>query len=368
MGSGWMSRSTAGIGAAVLVWLGVVAGDAWGAVTPGWECVPTAAGKAVVSGGTGSAPSCGAGTTAVLAPTYVSSGVGGKPTVVFSTVNVQVVSGSGSTSGTLNGRGNLVVGYAENANGYPRYGSNDLVVGANGGWKGYGEFVGGEENQARGNYVAVFGASNVALGADSSVTGGVFNLASDPFASVTGGCNNVAGTGSTLPGLCSKGAGSVAGGHGNKASATGSSAAGGDDNTASGQESSVTGGDANTASGQESSVTGGDFNTASGPFASVTGGFSNAAKARESSVTGGVNNAGTSTYGSVLGGCGNTAGTGPNPFGGSCSFVSAGQAASVSGGSGNTSSGTGTSLLGGLNRTLSGPDNESQAGPTTFAP
>jgi hypothetical protein len=50
------------------------------AATPGWECVPTTAGQAVVSGGTGAAPSCGAGTTVVLAPTFVSSGVGGKPT------------------------------------------------------------------------------------------------------------------------------------------------------------------------------------------------------------------------------------------------------------------------------------------------
>src|SRR5689334_1087682 len=78
---------------------GFAASPALTAVTPGWECVPTTAGQAVVSGGTGASPSCGAGTTAVLAPTYVSTGVGGKPTVVFSAVNVQIVSGSGSTSG-----------------------------------------------------------------------------------------------------------------------------------------------------------------------------------------------------------------------------------------------------------------------------
>src|ERR1044072_2561489 len=50
------------------------------AVTPGWECIPTTAGQAVVSGGTGVTPACGAGSTAVLAPTLVSSGVGGEPT------------------------------------------------------------------------------------------------------------------------------------------------------------------------------------------------------------------------------------------------------------------------------------------------
>src|SRR5438105_7317839 len=100
MGAQWMSRSAAAI-AAVVVWFGLLAGGALAAVTPGWECVPTAAGQAVVSGGTGSAPSCGAGTTPVLAPTYVPSGVGGKPTVQFASVNVQIVSGSGKTDGVV---------------------------------------------------------------------------------------------------------------------------------------------------------------------------------------------------------------------------------------------------------------------------
>ena len=67
----------------------------------------------MLSGGTGASPVCSAGTTAVLAPTYVPTDVGGKPTVVFSTVNVQIVSGSGSTGGAVNGEGNLIVGYAE---------------------------------------------------------------------------------------------------------------------------------------------------------------------------------------------------------------------------------------------------------------
>src|SRR6266446_1993728 len=101
----------------------VFAAGALATVTPGWECVPTTAGQAVVSGGTGSAPSCGAGTTAVLAPTYFSSGVGGKPTVKFAAVNVQIVSGSASTSGAVNGEGDLVIGYAENSNSFSQAGS-----------------------------------------------------------------------------------------------------------------------------------------------------------------------------------------------------------------------------------------------------
>ncbi len=120
--------------------------------TPGWECVPTTAGQAVVSGGTGASPSCGSGTTAVLAPTFVSAGVGGKPTVQFSGVNVQVVSGSGSTSGTVNGEGNLIIGYAENKSGFPQSGSNDLVVGADNGWSNYGELVGGSFDKVTAPY------------------------------------------------------------------------------------------------------------------------------------------------------------------------------------------------------------------------
>ena len=233
--------TAASIAAAVF---GLAASAAWGAaVTPGWECIPTTQGQAVVSGGTGSAPACGSGTTAVLAPTYVSSGVGGKPTVEFSAVNVQIVSGSGSTSGAVNGEGNLVIGYAENANGYSQAGSHDLIVGSNNGWKGYGELVGGDKNQSIGNFAAAFGQGNkasgtaslaagsgnvasgsqssaiggehnTAKGAQSSVTGGDFNLANDLFASVDGGCENVAGPSASISATCLNGAQAVLGGFG----------------------------------------------------------------------------------------------------------------------------------------------------------
>lgn len=242
------------------------------AVTPGWECVPAAAGRAVLSGGTGNAPSCASGTTAVLAPTYVSAGVGGKPTVEFSTVNVQVVSGSGSTDGTRNGVGNLVVGYAENPNSLGRTGSNNLVVGSKGGWTGYGDLIAGLSDQASNTYSAVFGNTNIArgsgellggshnsatgenasvtggqsngaAGADSSVTGGELNYARDAGSSVTGGCQNMAGSTAPLAGTC----------------------------PSSGVES-VSGGEDNTASGPLAAVSGGEHNVASDPFAVIPAG------------------------------------------------------------------------------------------------
>ena len=85
----------------VMAMLACAATEAMAAAAPGWECIPITAGQPVLSGGTGVAPSCGNGTTAVLAPTYVSSGVGGKPTVEFTAViskegnieNLQLVRG-----------------------------------------------------------------------------------------------------------------------------------------------------------------------------------------------------------------------------------------------------------------------------------
>ncbi len=290
-------------------------------VTPGWECVPTTAGQAVLSGGTGAAPSCGAGTTAVLAPTYVASGVGGKPTVEFNAVNVQIVSGSGSTSGTVNGEGNLVVGYAENANGYSQTGSNNLIVGSNNGWKSYGGIVGGYSNQDLSKYSSLFGGSNSASGEYNlmggyhnkatapyaSVTGGRDNLASGNSSSVAGGCLNVAGTGTPPSGTCSADNQSVLGGFENTASGVEATISGGEVGVASGGASSVSGGQFNGASGGGSSVSGGDENTASGSFASISGGFSNSATTFDASVSGGESNTAQASGASVLGGDSNTA-------------------------------------------------------------
>src|SRR3984957_2503878 len=159
-------------------------------VTPGWECIPVTVGEPVTSGGTGAAPSCASGTP-VLAPTYVSSGVGGKPTVVLSTVNLQIISGSGSTAGTVNGEGNLVIGYGENAGNRPQTGSHNLIVGSENGWTSFGGIIGGQSNQVTGKYATVFGANNVASGAWTFLAG-EHNRASGLDSSVLGGNGNSA--------------------------------------------------------------------------------------------------------------------------------------------------------------------------------
>jgi hypothetical protein len=125
-------------------------------------------------------------------------------TLQFSGINVQVVSGSGTTSGPVNGKGNLIVGYNETTFGQTRTGSHNLVVGDEHEYTSYGGLVAGENN---------------------FITG--------PFASVTGGAHNRA----------SESVASVSGGEGNTASGSGASVSGGGANTASGFVASVSGGE-----------------------------------------------------------------------------------------------------------------------------
>jgi hypothetical protein len=216
-----MSR-TVGV-AVVVVLCGLVCAPAWG-TTPGWECVPTTAGQAVTSGGTGAGPSCASGTTPVLAPTFVSSGVGGKPTAVFTSVNVQIVDGEGQTMST-NGEGNVVLGYAENPG--EQTGSHDLILGEGQAYSGAGDIVGGENNDVSGDWDLVGGDGNAVSGTGASVAGGQFNLAADPFSVVVGGCGNVAGHGAPSSSACGPvGDEAILGGHLDTASTRFASAGG----------------------------------------------------------------------------------------------------------------------------------------------
>ena len=188
--------------------------------------------------------------------------VDGYPVVRFSGVNVQVVSGSGTTGGVVNGTGNLIVGYNSNSSD-TRTGSHNLIVGDLHSYSSHGGLVAGW--------------NNTLSGVGASVTGGVANTASGERSSVTGGAAN------TASGRWS----SVSGGGNNQASGEKSSASGGESNLASGTLSSVSGGDDNAATNSHSSVSGGGSNLASGTRSSVTGGFDNIAEGAWSSVSGG---------------------------------------------------------------------------------
>jgi outer membrane murein-binding lipoprotein Lpp len=130
---------------------------------------------------------------------------------VFTGVNVHVRSGSGATDGSMNGLGNLIVGYDEARTvSSDKSGSHNLVIGPEHSYPSYGGLVAGLENTISGPYASVSGgfyntASVIcasvsggngcdAEGIYSSVSGGVGNHATGDWSSVSGGNNNTAGT------------------------------------------------------------------------------------------------------------------------------------------------------------------------------
>ena len=190
-------------------------------------------------------------------------------TVRFTGVNVQVVSGSGATDGTVNGLGNLVVGYDEDDGGISgrptpeKSGSHNIVFGSNHQYTSWGGLVGGMANDIDGEMAVVLsGVGNVASGELAAILSGRYNEASGDYSSVSGGGTNIA-SGSYS---------SVSGGRDNLASGSNSSVSGGVQNEASGLRASISGGRMNVASGNNSSVSGGNQNQASGYSSSVSGG------------------------------------------------------------------------------------------------
>ena len=140
------------------------------------------------------------------APLSLSSdpNAGGANTLLtISAVNVQIVSGLGSTSeGTvdangnsilgksLSGLGNLIIGYnaSGNLSGDMRTGSHNLVLGDQNSYKSFGGLIAGQNSTVSGYYASVSGGlSNTASGPYTSVSGGYSNTASGRAASVSGG-------------------------------------------------------------------------------------------------------------------------------------------------------------------------------------
>ncbi len=145
------------------------------------------------------------------------------PHVILTGANLHIRNGSGATS-TINGVGNLVVGYNE----------------------------------------------EVVFGLEPGDRGGSHNLIVGPEHRYLSSGGLVAGFGSTLSGRFA----SVSGGWRNTASAEAASVSGGYANDASGLISSISGGYNNDAANYASSVSGGRNNTASGQYSSVSGGYS----------------------------------------------------------------------------------------------
>ncbi|MCP4135534.1 MAG: hypothetical protein GY754_31485 [bacterium] len=122
----------------------------------------------------------------------------GQPTIQFSGMNVQIVNGTGYTNGvdsnydteeTVNGVGNLIVGYNE-ARSFAsiKTGSHNIVLGVNNNYSSYGGLVAGYNNQISRKLASISGGEyNTACGFNSSVSGGSYNTASEKNSHVSGG-------------------------------------------------------------------------------------------------------------------------------------------------------------------------------------
>jgi len=329
----------------------------------------------------------------------------GGTTVRFSGVNLQLVDGTGTTGGPPNGRGNLIVGYNEDAGSTPRSGSHNLVVGPDHGFTSYGGLIVGWRHGAYGAHASVSaGTFHHVYGTDASVTGGAAHTiyAGADTASISGGFDHTvsAGRGNSITGgrynqayygteyttlsggrvnqtegdftsvtgglynVADGYAASVSGGAFNRTRGRYSSISGGLDSEAD-QGASISGGSGHFALGDTSSVSGGRENSTSPLYAynaSVSGGRQNEAYGSQSHVSGGRNNVATGEYASISGGRFNTAGS-EDPF--------EGRNASVSGGRNNEASGDDASVSGGNGIVAAGPDEwhaGASPGHPTFGP
>lgn len=227
--------------------------------------------------------------------------------------NLHVVNGEGKTD-SMNGLGNIVVGYNEDVSEgldqtpHDRTGSHMFVDGVGNSYSGFGGMVIGLWNTTSGPYASVVGgANNVASGDNASICGGHTNTADGDKSSVSGGTGNAASgfVSSVSGGYYNTAVGrwsTVSGGAGNTTSEPGATVSGGEGNTAGGWSASVCGGRYGRATGFGSSVTGGVLNVASGDSSSVAGGTRNEASGVGSTVTGGIQNVASARAASVSGG------------------------------------------------------------------
>ena len=205
--------------------------------------------------------------------------------LVLSGMNLQIINGEGSTD-TVNGLGNLIVGYDEtdvNKHNDPvdeKTGSHNLIIGAEHTYTSFGAIVAGEDNESDAPGASVLGGnSNTASGQNAVVVSGVDNEASGDDSAVLSGRDNITDGEETA----------IAAGQFNRAFVLNSFVGGGVSNFARGFASSVTGGEHNSADFERSSVTGGRYNVANAPVSTVSGGAFNTADGFAATVSGGTN-------------------------------------------------------------------------------
>ena len=231
--------------------------------------------------------------------------VGTDATVKIAGANLQVVSGGGSTYGTPNGLGNVIVGYNAEIGVEQRGGSHNVVVGDGHTYGGTGGVVFGLDNWINSRSAVLGGHGNQTY-TDAVILNGEYNTAQGAFSTASGYDNYAFGDYSNISGGQSNQAlgvySSVTGGYTNGAGGDWSSVTGGDQSVASANYSTVTGGHYNVVTGQNGSICGGRFNTVSASYASVSGGYGNDATGTDSVVSGGSNNTAAGGGSTVSGG------------------------------------------------------------------
>ncbi len=106
--------------------------------------------------------------------------------ISFVGANLNILSGSGDTQ-TLNGLGNLIIGYNDN-DGDLRSGSHNLVIGDKHSYSSFGGLVAGFDNSLSGDSASITGGrSNSAAGAYTIVAGGLDNQANGDTSAIGGG-------------------------------------------------------------------------------------------------------------------------------------------------------------------------------------
>lgn len=167
--------------------------------------------------------------------------------MVISGANLYIRNGTGRTD-TLNGRGNLIIGYNEGRSPNPdgssandRTGSHNLVLSSQNNFSSYAGIVAGYHNTISAPHACVTGGrNNAASGLFACISGGYYNTASGSGASVSGGrANQVLSHSASISGgynnFISQDYGAISGGRGNEVSAQFATISGGLNHTLVGQ-------------------------------------------------------------------------------------------------------------------------------------
>jgi hypothetical protein len=142
--------------------------------------------------------------------------------VIFTDANVYVQSGSGSTDGTVNGLGNLIVGYDEDGGSDDKSGSHNVIIGMEHQYTGAGNLISGYRHEVDNDFSGMVGGFDHFVGATySGLVGGVRNTTLGTYSSVLGGRDSTA-TGDVS---------SIGGGTNNNATGHGTTIGGGDGTT-----------------------------------------------------------------------------------------------------------------------------------------